>query len=114
VVFFLRQRPELVESLFYLWRFTHDPIYREWGWEVFEAIEKHCRVENGYVGLHDVRNPHSSADDFQQSFFLSETLKYLYLLFSPDHLLSLDEWVFNTEAHPLRVFTPDEALLHVY
>ena len=32
-----------------------------------------------------------------QSFFLAETLKYLYLLFS------LDEWVFNTEAHPLKI-----------
>jgi len=38
-----------------------------------------------------------------ESFFLAETLKYLYLLFSEDELLPLDEWVFNTEAHPLRV-----------
>lgn len=27
-------RPEVVESYMYLWRQTHDPIYREWGWEV--------------------------------------------------------------------------------
>lgn len=27
-------RPEVVESYMYLWRLTHDPIYREWGWEV--------------------------------------------------------------------------------
>ena len=52
-------------------------------------------------------------DDVQQSFFLAETLKYLYLLFSDDRLLSLEEWVFNTEAHPLpvrgrnRLFLPD-------
>ena len=39
----------------------------------------------------------------QQSFFLAETLKYLYLLFSDDDLISLDQWVFNTEAHPLPV-----------
>lgn len=38
-----------------------------------------------------------------QSFFLAETLKYLYLLFSPDDLMSLDKWVFNTEAHPLKI-----------
>lgn len=38
-----------------------------------------------------------------QSFFLAETFKYLYLLFSPPSLISLDEWVFNTEAHPLRI-----------
>ena len=42
-------------------------------------------------------------DNTQQSFFLAETLKYLYLLFSPTDVLSLDEWVLNTEAHPLKV-----------
>ena len=42
-------------------------------------------------------------DDVQQSFFLAETLKYLYLLFSPDDVIPLDLWVFNTEAHPLPV-----------
>lgn len=40
-----------------------------------------------------------------QSFFLAETLKYLYLLFSPPSLISFDEWVFNTEAHPLKIVT---------
>lgn len=42
-------------------------------------------------------------DDMMQSFFLAETLKYLYLLFSPSSVIPLDEWVFNTEAHPLRI-----------
>jgi hypothetical protein len=39
-----------------------------------------------------------------RSFFLAETLKYLYLLQSPDHDISLNRYVFNTEAHPLRRF----------
>ena len=42
-------------------------------------------------------------DDMMQSFFLAETLKYLYLLFSPSTVIPLDEWVFNTEAHPVRI-----------
>ncbi|KAL0696711.1 hypothetical protein Bca4012_063891 [Brassica carinata] len=42
-------------------------------------------------------------DNKMQSFFLAETLKYLYLLFSPSSVISLDEWVFNTEAHPLKI-----------
>ena len=42
-------------------------------------------------------------DDMMQSFFLAETLKYLYLLFSPPTVIPLDEWVFNTEAHPVRI-----------
>jgi mannosyl-oligosaccharide alpha-1,2-mannosidase len=40
-----------------------------------------------------------------QSFFLAETLKYLYLLFSPPSFISFEEWVFNTEAHPLKIVT---------
>lgn len=39
-------------------------------------------------------------------FWLSETLKYLYLLFAPRDKISLRHWVFNTEAHPLPVFPP--------
>ena len=41
--------------------------------------------------------------DGMESFWIAETLKYLWLLFGPDDLLSLDEWVLNTEAHPLKV-----------
>jgi len=44
-------------------------------------------------------------DNMMQSYFLSETLKYLYLLFSPPSVISLNEWVFNTEAHILRIMT---------
>lgn len=42
---------ETVESYFVLWRLTHDQKYREWGWEAFQAIEKHCRHTVGYAGL---------------------------------------------------------------
>lgn len=38
--------------------------------------------------------------DWQQSFWLAETLKYFYLIFSPPDLISLDDYVLNTEAHP--------------
>jgi len=38
----------------------------------------------------------------QQSFWLSETLKYFYLIFAPQTVISLDDFVFNTEAHPFR------------
>lgn len=48
-------RPETVESLFYLWRATKDPIYREWGWQIWLAFEKHCKVDSGYTGLRNVR-----------------------------------------------------------
>uniref|UniRef100_A0A8D2NSW9 alpha-1,2-Mannosidase n=1 Tax=Zosterops lateralis melanops TaxID=1220523 RepID=A0A8D2NSW9_ZOSLA len=101
-------RPEVIETYMYMWRLTHDPKYREWGWEAVEALEKHCRVDGGYSGIRDVYNNHESHDDVQQSFFLSETLKYLYLLFSEDDLLPFEHWVFNTEAHPLPVLHKDD------
>ncbi|RCV35287.1 hypothetical protein SEVIR_7G240300v4 [Setaria viridis] len=94
-------RPETVESLMYLWRLTGNKTYQDWGWNIFQAFEKNSRIESGYVGLRDVNT--GEKDNMMQSFFLAETLKYLYLLFSPPSVISFDEWVFNTEAHPLRI-----------
>lgn len=71
----------------------------------FQALEKYCRTDGGYTGIKDVYSQHPQQDDVQQSFFLAETLKYLYLLFSPDDHLSLDRWVLNTEAHPLPILS---------
>ncbi|XP_077103196.1 mannosyl-oligosaccharide 1,2-alpha-mannosidase IA [Siphateles boraxobius] len=96
-------RPEVIETYMYMWRFTHDPKYRQWGWEAVQALEKYCRLEGGYSGVRDVYASTPNHDDVQQSFYLAETLKYLYLLFSDDDHLPFDQWVFNTEAHPLPV-----------
>uniref|UniRef100_A0A8C7ZNT0 alpha-1,2-Mannosidase n=1 Tax=Oryzias sinensis TaxID=183150 RepID=A0A8C7ZNT0_9TELE len=101
-------RPEVIETYMYMWRFTHDPKYREWGWEAVQALERHCKVEGGYSGVRDVYSSNPSLDDVQQSFFLAETLKYLYLLFSEDDQLPFDHWVFNTEAHPLPVIRKEQ------
>ncbi|XP_068336103.1 mannosyl-oligosaccharide 1,2-alpha-mannosidase MNS1-like [Pyrus communis] len=100
-------RPETVESLFYLWRLTGNKTYQEWGWNIFQAFEKNSRIESGYVGLKDVNT--GDKDNMMQSFFLAETLKYLYLLFSPSSVISLDEWVFNTEAHPIKIMARHDA-----
>uniref|UniRef100_H2ZYJ6 alpha-1,2-Mannosidase n=1 Tax=Latimeria chalumnae TaxID=7897 RepID=H2ZYJ6_LATCH len=105
-------RPEVIETYWYMWRFTHDPKYRQWGWEAAQAMDKHCRVSGGFSGVKDVYSPNPTYDDVQQSFFLAETLKYLYLLFSSDDLLPLDNWVFNTEAHPLPVLPLKNATIH--
>ncbi|KAL5106212.1 Mannosyl-oligosaccharide 12-alpha-mannosidase IB [Taenia crassiceps] len=86
-------RPETVESYFYMWRFTHDNVYREYAWDVVQALEKYCRSEGGFSGLSDVTSATPTQDDVQQSFFLAETLKYLYLIFCDDSVLPLDRWV---------------------
>lgn len=97
-------RPEAAESLFILHQLTGHPIYREWGWKMWQAIEKYCKTTYGYGAFPDVRDPKRQPDDRMESFFLAETMKYLYMLQSPDHPISLAEYVFNTEAHPLRAF----------
>lgn len=33
-------RPEVIESYFYMYRFTKDPKYREWGWEAVQVSAK--------------------------------------------------------------------------
>lgn len=47
-------RPETVEALFYMWRVTGEPKYREWGWRIFEAFRKHSRTPEGAFACVDV------------------------------------------------------------
>lgn len=42
-------------------------------------------------------------DVYVNSYFFAETLKYLYLIFSDPSIISLDEYVLNTEAHPFKL-----------
>jgi hypothetical protein len=97
-------RPETLESLFILYRVTGDTKYQQWAWQIFQSIETHCKVGSGYSGLKNVNdiNTPEKHDNAMESFFLSETLKYLYLIFSDPSILSFDEYILSTEAHPLR------------
>ncbi|KAI3824542.1 hypothetical protein L1987_06005 [Smallanthus sonchifolius] len=102
-------RPETVESLFILYRITEDSKYREWGWSIFEAFEKYTKVDSGgYTSLDDVTVLPPRRRDKMETFFLGETLKYLYLLFSENNVIPLTEFVFNTEAHPIPILTKDK------
>ncbi|TQS35195.1 hypothetical protein Golomagni_04392 [Golovinomyces magnicellulatus] len=101
------QRPETIESIFYLWRITGDFKYREWGWEMFQSFMEHTAVNGGAGGFSSLSNVDSVPPvtrDNMESFWLAETLKYFYLLFSPNDLLPLDKVVLNTEAHPFPRF----------
>ncbi|ORY35384.1 glycoside hydrolase [Naematelia encephala] len=100
-------RPETVESLFLGYRATGDPKYREWGWQIFQAFQEHCRVaDGGYAGIEDVQVVPAKKLDRMETFWLGETLKYLYLLFDDSDHIPLSENIFNTEAHILPVFKP--------
>ena len=98
-------RPETAESLFYLHQLTGDPIYREWAWEIWQAIDSTCRTRTAYGTARNVSQPGGGGiDDRMESFFLAETLKYLYLVQDPDTEIDLMKYVFNTEAHPMKIF----------
>jgi mannosidase alpha-like ER degradation enhancer 2 len=93
-------RPEIVESTYYLYHYTRDPVYVRMGESMFRDFVKHCRTEAGYAALKSVVTKEKS--DSMQSFLFAETFKYYYLLFSPPAKLNFKRVIFNTEAHPIR------------
>jgi mannosidase alpha-like ER degradation enhancer 2 len=92
-------RPEIIESAYYLYHFTKDPRYLNMGHTFFNSLVKYCRTDVAYAALSDVEK--KTKADRMESFFLAETLKYLYLLFAQPDALDLTRTVFNTEAHPI-------------
>lgn len=93
-------RPEIVESIYYLYRYTKDPKYLRMGKTFFDDFVKYCKTDEGYAALKSVVTKEKS--DSMQSFLFAETFKYYYLLFAPEKTLDFKKVVFNTEAHPIR------------
>lgn len=104
-------RPEAIESVFYMYRISGDSSWQDKGWNMISSILETTKIEDsnsgkilGYSGIHDVTDDRKLRENFAniaESFWLAETLKYAYLLYSEPELISLDKYVFNTEAHPL-------------
>uniref|UniRef100_A0A4W3IGS3 alpha-1,2-Mannosidase n=1 Tax=Callorhinchus milii TaxID=7868 RepID=A0A4W3IGS3_CALMI len=82
---------------------TKNPFYLHVGMDILESLEKYTKVRCGYATLHHVIE--KSKEDRMESFFLSETCKYLYLLFDEDNPLhrSGSKYIFTTEGHILPV-----------
>ncbi|KAI0805549.1 glycoside hydrolase [Xylaria sp. FL0064] len=95
-------RPEAIESVFYMYRLTGEAQWMDKAWDMFTAIEKHTRTTYASAALDDVTMIKPDQLDSMESFWLAETLKYFYLMFSDWEVFDLDKWVLNTEAHPLR------------
>lgn len=93
-------RPEIVESTYYLYHYTHDPKYLQMGATLFQDFVAACRTDAGYAALKDVKTKEKL--DVMHSFLFAETFKYFYLLFAPPTTLRFDRVIFNTEAHPVR------------
>jgi len=93
-------RPEIIESAWYLRRATGDPQYLAIGKMFLDDLVAHTRAGDGFTVLTSVET--MAQGDLMPSYFLAETLKYLYLMFAPDDAVDLERVVFTTEAHPLR------------
>ena len=96
--FFLN--PEIMESAYYLYMTTNDDRFLHMGKTFFDDLKKYCRTEEAYAELKSVLTKEKS--DRMESYFMAETMKYLYLLFAPRETLDFDKVIFNTEAHPFR------------
>jgi glycosyl hydrolase family 47 len=92
-------RPEIVESTYYLYHYTHDEKYLAMGRTMFRDFVRWCRTDAGYAALSDVVS--KTKKDRMESYVFAETFKYYYLLFAPQ-AIDFDAVTFNTEAHPLR------------
>lgn len=90
-----------------MYRITGDPEWMEKGWRMFEATVQATRTEFGNSAVDDVTKAQPGLTDSMESFWIAETLKYYALLFSEPDVISLDDWVLNTEAHPFK--RPDAA-----
>lgn len=93
-------RPEIIESAYYLYFFTKDEGYLNMGSAFLADLVRCCKADAGYAALKSVDT--RAKADLMESYFLAETLKYLYLLFAPKETLDLNKVVFNTEGHPIR------------
>eukprot|EP01062_Namystynia_karyoxenos_P083217 TRINITY_DN9529_c0_g1_i1.p1 TRINITY_DN9529_c0_g1~~TRINITY_DN9529_c0_g1_i1.p1 ORF type:complete len:1313 (+),score=357.79 TRINITY_DN9529_c0_g1_i1:155-3940(+) len=105
-------RPEMVESAWLLHRATGDPTYLRFGEELLHRINSTARTRCGYAAVKDVRT--GQLEDKMDSYVLSETFKYLYLLFDPDPnpYIDMDNHVLTTEAHPIPVTAAMRKMYH--
>lgn len=94
-------RPEMIESLYYLFRASNSREWIEKGLEMLESLRKKCYSKCGFAAIEDIVN--GTQRDIMPSFFLAETCKYLYLLFDQNNPWHDRNIVFNTEGHPFPV-----------
>ncbi|ATY60662.1 glycosyl hydrolase family 47 [Cordyceps militaris] len=93
-------RPEAIESVFIMYRVTGDKEWQEKAWTMWQAVDGLTKTDLANSAVDNVDSDEAKKEDSMESFWLAETLKYFYLVFSEPTLISLDEWVLNTEAHP--------------
>ena len=90
--------PEIIESAYYLHQLTGEEKYQIMLNNYWIDLNTCCRDSIAFHAIHDVRS--MKPRDYLATYFFAETLKYFYLAAAGDEPFSLEEVVFNTEAHP--------------
>ena len=91
-------RPELIESTYHQYRATGDRSWLAAGSLFLDSIEKNTRTSCGYASISNIGSMEMA--DNMPSYFLSETCKYLFLLFDENNFVHDRAYLFSTEAHP--------------
>jgi mannosyl-oligosaccharide alpha-1,2-mannosidase len=76
-----------------MYRITGESHWLESGWRMFKSIDAHTKTSLAHSAIDNVMDPVPQHVDEMESFWLAETLKYFYLLFSEPNVISLDEYV---------------------
>lgn len=76
-----------------MYRITGDKKLQDDAWRMFQNIDKMTRTKHAHAAIEDVRNLKPIQMDYMESFWLAETLKYFYLIFSEPDLVNLDDYV---------------------
>ena len=90
-------RPELIESTYLQYRSTGDRTWLTAGSLFLDNLEN-TRTECGYASISNIGSMQLTNN--MPSYFLSETCKYLYLLFDEHNFVHDRPYIFSTEAHP--------------
>ncbi|KAA1090925.1 hypothetical protein PGT21_018042 [Puccinia graminis f. sp. tritici] len=99
-------RPNTIESIFYMWRLTGNREWQERGWRLFSKWAEASITDFGFAEIGDVTDDitdDSNKYDGYTGTLSTESLKYFFLLFSDPETISLDEYVFNVASHPLKI-----------
>lgn len=104
--------PEIIESAWYLWELTGEKRYREMIKAYYSDLMEYCSSDLAFTGITDVVSKTQS--DYMATYFLAETLKYLYLAFADQDMYNLETVVFSTEAHPYLKAAMDQEKVNIH
>lgn len=105
--------PEIIESAYYLYHYTGKEKYYNMVEQYWADIKKYCKTEIAFCSIEDVHTMEKK--DYMPTFFFAETIKYFYLTFSmKEGNFNLDDYVFNTEAHPFKKSNFDKEKARIY